>query len=143
MINVGFIQHARWNNFSGNYGGNNYRVATSWWGKRNRHRAEGAMPQPPWYAVTVGWPNGTQPTFFNAAQLASTRTIGTFDTPTAAVEASAYGANNNLTAIHYLVTFTLDVAAETTDTSNGANLSFGARSPNLDIRRLRGHCGGE
>ncbi len=118
MIQVGFIQNAQWNSYSGYYYAIGSLVSPLVGQSAIDIIANGTGP---WYSQTAGW-NGLSPSFLYPTQQASSANIGSFDTPAAALPASYL--NCNLEAINYEAAFTLDVAAQTTDSSNGADLSY-------------------
>jgi hypothetical protein len=136
MIHVGFIQNATWTSYYGYYGTYGgiaqYLVSPLVGQSAIDIAAEGVAPQPPWYAATIGW-GGNQPTNFSTGAVVNPATIGSFDTPAVALpwvyqqvdpDGPNWAGYSYLQAVNYTAAFTLDVAAQTTDTTNGANLSF-------------------
>ena len=139
QIHIGFIQHAKWNTYSGFYGGTTYLVSPLEGGPYYLDIAKepgGTAAQPPWYSVNTG-ANDYPPTFFDANQDVSSGTIASFDTPAygppldCILDKDAPGgwkttwsktpAPPYVQRINLVLQFQLDVAAETTDTSNNAN----------------------
>jgi hypothetical protein len=129
-IKVGFIQHATYTSYSGYYGffiGPGGQLA-AWYGVSSMTSLGALLDTAgsgPWYQGSSM--EGNPPTFFDATPASNSATIGSLDTPGNLFVGNFQNLPIGLPTLQqvYLnVAFQLDVAAETTDTTNDANQAY-------------------